>query len=197
MTEKKRILIWLGIMLAVVSLIWMVHICRSFYVENRELHDKVDRLQYTLAHSTIGLQRDTIRDSIPVVTQQVITIDKTNYKKMEADKELIADLKLKIAQVESENRTLLATQGQVVFKTAADSDSILRYADKWCDFTYLVKPKKLSYNVRDSLTTIVSREYKHKFLWWRWGTKGYNVHIVNHNPSSEIMYNRYIKVERK
>jgi len=195
MTQKKRILIWVGVLLGATLLMWFGQTCLSYVKENRRLHDQVSQLQNTLAHSTIGLQRDTIRDSIPVVSQQAVVIDKTDYKKMEADRKLIEELKLKIGQVESENRTLLATQGQVVFKTAADSDSILRYADRWCSFTYQVKPKMLSYNVRDSLTTIVSRIYKHKFLWWRWGTKGYQVHIINHNPNASVEYNRYIKVE--
>lgn len=190
MTQKKRILVWLAIVL---GLLLKTHI--DHLHERQEMRARISQLQQTLAHSTIELLRDTIRDSIPVVTQHVVTIDKTDYKKMEADEELIRDLKLRIGQVESENRTLLATQGQVVFKTAADSDSILRYADHWCNFTYQIKPRALSYSVRDSLTTIVSRTYKHKFLWWRWGTKGYQVHIVNHNPNATILYNRYIKVK--
>ena len=195
MTQKRRILIWVAIIASLMACWWVGQTCLNFIDERKALRDKVCQLQQTLAHSTIELQYDTIRDSIPVVSQTVITVDKTDYKKMEADRKLIEELKLKIGQVESENRSLLAAQGQVVFKTNADSDSVLRYADRWCSFTYQVKPKKLSYNVRDSLTTIVSRLYKHRFLWWRWGTKGYQVHIINHNPNASVEYNRYIKVE--
>lgn len=35
---------------------------------------------------------------------------------------------------------------------------------------------------------------KHKFLWWRWGTKGYQVQIVNFNPHPRINYSRYVEV---
>lgn len=35
---------------------------------------------------------------------------------------------------------------------------------------------------------------KHKFLWWRWGTKGYQVQIVSFNPHSRINYSRYMEV---
>ncbi len=156
-------------------------------------------MQYTLAHSTIGLQRDTIRDSIPVVKQQVVTIDKTNYKKMEADKKLIKDLNLKISQIESEMRLLIANQGHVTLQAAKDSDSILWYKDKWCEFEYLVKQKELYYKTLDSLITYIDREYKHKILFGliKWGTKGYNITHVNFNPNADIKYSRYIKVERK
>lgn len=169
----------------------------TFFVDrdNRRLKDEVSSLRHDLAHATIPLQRDTIRDSIPVVTQKVITVDKTDYKQMAADKQLIKDLNLKLNQVESENRMLLATHGQAQLKPSAESDSILRYHDHWADFTYYVKPQQLQYAVRDSLTTIVSRIYKHRFLWWRWGTKGYEVRHVSHNPNCSIEYNQYIKVE--
>lgn len=193
--EKKRIIIWLAIIAAIVGLSCTIETCRSAINENRELHSKVDQLQNTLSHSVVQVIHDTIFDSIPTASQPAIIIDKTDYKKMEADKKLIEALNLRIDQVESENRTLLATQGAVNLKPAADSDSVLRYKDKWCDFTYLVKPKQLNYSVFDSLTAIVSRQYKHKFLWWRWGTKGYDIHLVNHNPNSSVVYNRYIKVE--
>ena len=164
--------------------------------KNRKLKQEVGTMQHNTAHAITPLLRDTIRDSIPIIQQKVVVIDKTDYKQQVADRQLIKDLNLRIGQVESENHMLLATKNQVVFKTAADSDSILRYADRWCDFIYRTKQNTLDYSVRDSLTTIVSRQYKHKFLWWRWGTKGYQVHIVNHNPNGKIEYNSFIKVER-
>ena len=163
--------------------------------ENRELHQKEDQLSYAISHSTVEVRHDTIRDSIPVASQPVVIIDKTDYKKMEADKELLKDLNLKYSQIESEMRVLLANQGKVTLQASADSDSVLRYKDKWCEFEYQVKPRDLSYKTFDSLVTLVDREYKHKFLWWRWGTKGYKVTHVNFNPNAEIRYSRYIKVE--
>lgn len=196
MTRKERIIALVAIVLLAVVVSFKVgRKVYDFIKEKQELRERVEQLQYALSHATFELQRDTIRDSIPVVRQEVVTIDKTDYKALEADRQLIDELRLKIGQVESENRTLLAIMGQVVFKTALDSDSVLHYADRWCNFKYQVKPKKLTYSVRDSLSTIVSHTYKHRFLWWRWGTKGYQVHIVNHNPNARVEYNRYIKVK--
>ena len=38
--------------------------------------------------------------------------------------------------------------------------------------------------------------YRHHFLWWRWGVKGYKVKVVNFNPHSTIRYNTYVKPEK-
>ena len=186
----KKLCIALGIVAAILLVFATLVDC-----DNRRLKDEVSTLRFDLAHATIPIIHDTIRDSIPVVTQKVITVDKTDYKQMAADKQLIKDLKLKLDQIESENRMLLATHGQAQLEPSAESDSILRYHDHWADFTYYMKPQQLQYAVRDSLTTFVSRIYKHRFLWWRWGTKGYEVRHVSHNPNCSIEYNQYIKVE--
>lgn len=164
--------------------------------DNRRMKDEIKGLRNELAHTSIPMQRDTIRDSIPVIKQTVITIDKTDYKKQIADRQLIKDLQLRVAQVESENQMLLAIHGQAQLVASTDSDTLLCYHDKWCDFLYNVPQQTLNYTITDSVTTIVSRIYKHKFLWLRWGTKGYQLHIVNYNPHSSVKYNRYIKVER-
>lgn len=164
--------------------------------DNRRIKDELSTIKNDLAHTDIPMLCDTIRDSIPVIQQKVITIDKTDYKQQVADRQLIKDLQLRVAQVESENQTLLATHGQAQLVASADTDTLLRYHDRWCDFLYHVPQRTLDYTVTDSITTIVSRIYKHKFLWFRWGTKGYQLHTVNHNPHSSVKYNRYIKVER-
>jgi hypothetical protein len=190
--NKKQIALLIGGMIGISIMIGEYH---KMEVAKRELQEKVDALQQAVAHSTIELLHDTIRDTIPIASQPVVVIDKTDYKKLEADRELLKDLNLKYSQIESEMRVLMANQGKVTLQASADSDSVLRYKDRWCEFEYLVKPRELEYKTFDSLVTLVDREYKHKFLWWRWGTKGYKVTHINFNPRSEIRYSRYIKVE--
>jgi hypothetical protein len=150
-------------------------------------------LQLQLAHSVQKSDTFYIRDSIPVYRERIVEVDRTDYKRQLADRELIDALELKLSQVESENRTLLATRDTVVLDSL--NDSILTYRDKWLSFVYATKTRVLGCEVRDSLTTYVTREYKHRFLWWRWGTKGYNVYTVSHNPNCRVEYNKYIKVE--
>ena len=68
-------------------------------------------------------------------------------------------------------------------------------AEKWSDLQFRLQDSTFYYNIRDSLCTQVSREYKHRFLWWRWGTKGYHVTLINFNPHSKVLYNTFIQVE--
>jgi hypothetical protein len=161
---------------------------------NFSLKFQVRDLQVQLAESQQKADTFYIRDSIPVWKERIVEVDRTDYKKLLADKELIKSLQLKVAQVEAENRLLMGTRDTIYLRK--DRDSVLRYHDQWADFSYFEEKRRLEYSVRDSLTTYVTREYKHKFLWWKWGTKGYNVYHVNHNPNSRIYYNKYIRVKK-
>ena len=162
--------------------------------ENRVLRQQVRDLSVQLAMSVQKVDTFTIRDSIPVYKERIVEVDKTDYKKQLADRELIKDLNLRIGQIEAENRMLRSTRDTVVLTPV--NDSVLKYTDKWADFAYYTKERKLEYSVRDSVTTFVTREYKHRFLFWRWGTKGYNVFIVSHNPHSKVEYNKYISIKK-
>jgi len=179
------------------ALICLTFVCicaavRTYHV-NLDLKKQVNDLNVELAHSKIPLQKDTIRDSIPVVTQRVIEVDKTDYKQQLADKQLIKDLGLKIDQLVSENKMLRETRDSVLLK--AENDSVCSYHDQWADFEYLINRQLLKYAVRDSFDTFINRIYKHKFLWWRWGTKGYQVKHVNYNPNVDIKYNQFILIK--
>ena len=177
------------------------------YQSKSELESQVRDLQAQLSHATIPLKPDTIRDSIPVVTQQVVTIDKTDYKQQAADRELIKDLETKVSQIEAENTMLRKTLGQVTLKpmrpdtmtsgaVTPERDSIFAYHDRWVDFLLDTRSGALDYAVRDSFKTFIDRVPRHRFLWLRWGVKGYNIKIVNFNPHSHVEYNQYLKIEK-
>ena len=167
------------------------------------LNAQIRDLQTQLAHARIPMQIGTIRDSLPTASQQAVEVDKTDYKKQLADKELIKDLQLKVSQIEAENTMLRETLGKVRLepvRPAADSlptaaDTLFAYHDQWVDFRLNTQDHTLDYAMRDSLKTYIDRIPKHKFLWWRWGTKGYRVHHVNFNPHSKIRYSQTIIVK--
>lgn len=139
------------------------------------------------------MQRDTIRDSIKLVTQQVMVMDKGEYKLLAADRKLLEELNLKLRQVVSDQRVSMVTSDTVKTKRL---NSVYSYSDAWLSLRLDTADSILTYRARDSLQCIVAREYKHKFLWWRWGTKGYNVKVLNFNPHSTILYNSYIQVSK-
>lgn len=160
------------------------------------LKEEKERLSVELAHSRIPMQRDTIRDSIPVVTQTVVEVVPRRLKEALAGQEqTIRDLRLKVKQLEAAQTTSIETSDTVRARYQPQ-DSCFRYSDQWADLSLRLKDTTFYYNIRDSLATYVYREYKHRFLWWRWGTKGYQVKIVNFNPHARVTYNKYIKAER-
>lgn len=185
---------WVSILSVIVALIAI----GVFNSKNSELKDENNGLSVELAHAQIApaLEKDTIRDSIPVATSPVIKIDKASYKRELADKQLIKDLRLRLSQVESQQRS--GTEIHDTVRLEAKSSSRYEYSDKWTHLTLNMHPPDttLAYSVRDSITTIVYREYKHKFLWWEWGTKGYKVKIVNFNPHAKIGYEQYVIVDK-
>lgn len=137
-----------------------------------------------------------VRDSLNAVEskQLRLTIEELNEYR-EADAKLIKELKLKPAQIEYITHTKVVTKDSVVFVL---KDSCFNYVDKWAEFNGCIRSDTIDFNYKtsDSLSTVVNREYKHRFLWFRWGTKGYRMKIVNHNPRSRITYNEFIKIEK-
>ena len=178
-----------AIVMAIIFLFVYVSAARKL----NEARQEITELRFQLAHATLPLQRDTIRDSIEVVTQTVVVVDRPELKRaLDQERELVEELKLKVKQLEAMQSTTLETSDTVPAQYQA-SDSVFYYSDQWADLSLQLKDTTFYYNIRDSLATVVYREYKHHFLWWRWGTKGYRLKIVNFNPHSRVTYNKYIR----
>ena len=185
----KQLLTYAALLVAAV-----LAFCQMCEVEN--LKEERDRLSVQLAQAQIPLQRDTIHDSIEVVTQTVVEVVPKKMKEaLTADLQLIKELQLKIQQLEAMQTTTLETSDTVPAQYQP-RDSCFYYSDQWADISLQLKDTTFYYNIRDSLATVVYREYKHRFLWWRWGTKGYQVKIVNFNPHARVVYNKYIRAEK-
>ena len=105
------------------------------------------------------------------------------------------DLQQKVKQVEALQTTVVVTCDTVPAHHDA-GESLFYYSDQWADLQLSLKDSTFYYNIRDSLSTAVYREYRHHFLWWKWGTKGYRLKIVNFNPHVRVTYNKYIKAEK-
>ena len=161
---------------------------------NGKLKKENERLREELARQQqyVPLKRDTIRDTVEVVTQKVVAVEKMKEVLSDDDKRLIKDLGMKVKELESMQKVGMMTHDTVYLERKdSTSDSPLYYKDAWAEFEF--QNKRLKYSVKDSLAIAVRKEYKHRFLWWRWGTKGYEVKAVNFNPHSTIRYNTYVK----
>lgn len=192
MTEKleKKLAVILSFLMVLLTIFASFLIFESRQKKaNEALKMQLHQLQ--LKYSP--MQRDTIRDSVKLVTQQVMVMDRGKYKLLAADRKLLEDLNLKLRQVVSDQRVSMVTSDTVKTKRL---NSVYSYSDAWLSLSLDTADSILTYRARDSLQCIVAREYKHKFLWWRWGTKGYNVKVLNFNPHSTILYNSYIQVNK-
>ena len=192
MTEKleKKLAVILSFLMVLLTIFASFLIFESRQKKANEAL-KMQLHQFQLKYSP--MQRDTIRDSVKLVTQQVMVMDRGEYKLLSADRKLLEELNLKLRQVVSDQRVSMVTSDTVKTKR---QNSVYSYSDAWLSLRLDTADSILTYRARDSLQCIVAREYKHKFLWWRWGTKGYNVKVLNFNPHSTILYNSYIQVNK-
>ena len=154
---------------------------------------------------TPPMVRDTIRDTVEVVTQQVIVTEKVKEVISSEDKQLLKDLGTRLSAVESYQKIGMKTEAAVTLSpdtslayaeekgSSRHQDSVLAYHDAWMDLKYNTINQFLLIQLRDSLAIAVEKEHKHRFLWWRWGTKGYSVKVANFNPHSTVTYNKYIR----
>ena len=180
---------------------------------DRALRKEIESLREELAKQQqyVPLQRDTIRDSVEVITQKVREVEKIKEVLSKEDKQLIKDLGMKVKELEALQKTGIETR-DTVYLTAAlpqpteqdsvpteqdsvptEQDSLLVYRDAWTEIEYDQRQRKMAYKVKDSLDIALKREYKHRFLWWKWGVKGYDVKVMNFNPHATIKYNSVVK----
>ena len=153
------------------------------------------RRELALAQKYVPLQRDTIRDTVEVVTQKVVEVEKVKSALTKEERELLKDLGLKVRELESLQQTGIVTKDTVwlVEKDSTDGSPLV-YHDAWTDIEY--RDKRMVYAMRDSLAIALRKEYKHRFLFFRWGTKGYEVKVANFNPHSSVKYNTFVKKRR-
>ena len=162
---------------------------------NRELKKEIEMLREELAKQQqyVPLQRDTIRDSVETITQKIVEVEKIKEVLTQEDRTLLKDVGIATKELISLQKTGMETKDSVQLsaKDSTKADSPLYYKDAWAEFEF--QDKKLKYSVKDSLAIAVKKEFKHRFLWWKWGTKGYDVKVMNFNPHSTIRYNTFVK----
>lgn len=192
---KKKDFLMPAILIVVAAVIIFI---MTLLVKREQYRRKIERLQSQIEvlnswNIYPSIIRDTIHDTVPVASAPALVVTKEEYKKI-TDKALLKDLDVKPAAITSQLQTEISTRDSIKLRAApADNDYI--YHDHWTDIHLSLSDSILQYNMRDSIVMFIVRDYKHRFLFWRWGTKGYNVKLVNFNPRAKIKYLKYVKVE--
>lgn len=167
----------------------------------KQYEKEISDLKYQLAHAQqyVPMEKDTVYlpgDTVEVSTSPVIMAElKTLRKQHLIDERMIKDLGLKLKQLDAVQTTVTETKDTARAEYCHNL-KIYSYDDRWSHLEFSLSDSTFYYNIRDSLATVVYHEYKHRFLWWRWGVKGYKVKILNFNPHSTIRYNQYVKPEK-
>ena len=181
--------------LAAMFVVTMVAFIRSAY-QNGKLQEDLSRQTENMGSLTYDIQYGNLDDSLSVAKNTALQAKCDELKQLHlTDTKLIKELKVKLKDVKSIHTASSSTADTVRIEPVPNTaDSVFSYQDKWLSLHIDVPARLCQYTSRDSLTTIVSRTYKHRFLWWRWGTKGYQVQIINFNPHSRINYSRYVEI---
>lgn len=176
---------------------------RQLKKENEELREELLRLQ-----EWAPLEIEKFRDSLTAVAMSVRPVEDVKAVLSQEDRQLLKELRQKVKAIESYqkiglrteagvtlSRDTIATQGtdSAVNGRLPPVDSVLTYKDRWLDLKYNTGNRFLVIELQDSLAISVTREYRRKFLWWRWGLKGYEVKAVSFNPYTTVRYNSFVK----
>ena len=164
--------------------------------ENRRLKKGLDRQTENVGALNYDILYDKLDDSLPVAKNTALQAKVNELEQLHlTDTKLIKELKIKLKDVQAQHTLSAETADTVIIAPVpGTADSVFAYKDKWLSLHIDIPKRECQYLAYDSLATIVSRTYKHRFLWWRWGTKGYEVRIVSFNPHSRIKYSKYIEV---
>lgn len=180
--------------LTVIFWILFLFVVFGFTSCNRELKKEIEMLREELARQQqyVPIHKDTIRDSVEVVTQKIVEVERIKEVLTDEDRVLLKDAGIAAKELMSLQKTGMETKDSVLLeKKDSTPDAPLYYKDAWAEFEF--NNRRLSYSVKDSLAIALKKEYKHRFLWLRWGTKGYEVKAISFNPHATIKYNTYIK----
>lgn len=175
-------------------IITLIAVTCSFY--NLWKKEKEESQRHSDNVSTLSgeIKRYQYNDSLNVIENNALrfTIDELKAYRA-SDAKLIKELKSRPKEVEYITKTVTETKDSIVFIPV---NGFFHYSDKWAKFDINMSDSSFIYSFTDSIKSFIQRDYKHKFLWFRWGIKGYKITIINFNPKSRIKYNDFIKVEK-
>ena len=131
------------------------------------------------------------RDSLNMTEIGKLSLTVNELKQYRTDDaRLIKQLKLKPKEVQTIIKTKIVTKDSIIFVL---KDSCLNYKSEWLDISGCLDDT-LYINSKDSITQIFHKEYKHKFLFIKWGFLGIKQKIINFNPKSSIKYSEWIEI---
>ena len=163
------------------------------------LFHQIELLNGQIKHQKTKLNED-------VVTIQELQYSVNEFKSRQSeDAKLIKSLKLKLKEAKEVVKTVVETKIQyrdsLIYvnpgKWVWEKDTTWWSIREEIDMSSNPAKIDMKLQVRDSLTHILYKVPKFKFLGLRFGTKRYEIKVVNHNPDSEVKYSSWINISKR
>ena len=172
----------------IILFILLAAVTRLYNVTLKE-KERFEANQTTLMTS---LNNFKFRDSLNAVENGRLKLNLSELKELrEADFKLIKELKLRPKDVETITKVKVITRDSIIFQL---KDSCINYESEWTKVSGCIGDT-LSIETSDSIAFIAHKEYKHKFLFFRWGLERAKVKIINFNPRSSVKSPEWIDLK--
>ena len=172
----------------IILFILLAAVTRLYNVTLKE-KERFEANQTTLMTS---LNNFKFRDSLNAVENGRLKLNLSELKELrEADFKLIKELKLRPKDVETITKVKVVTRDSIIFQL---KDSCINYESEWTKVSGCIGDT-LSVETSDSIAFIAHKEYKHKFLFFRWGLERAKVKIINFNPRSSVKSPEWIDLK--
>lgn len=179
------------ILTIVVMFIGIVFLFRQNYALQAERDRQSENVEALMGE----VKHYKVNDSLNVASVYglQLTVDELKQHRAE-DARLIKELKLRPKDVDYITNTKVITRDSLVYRI--DSVGCFHYKDNWLKVDVCIGDNSMIIESRDSITQVVHVDYKHRFLWWRWGVKSIRQEVVNFNPRSTVEFSEIIKVSK-
>lgn len=166
--------------------------------------NKYQQNTYTLLSDIEKLRTDSSMQAYQV---QILSLNIDEYKKYRAaDAQIIESLKLKLKQVSAVSKQELEVnvpintivKDSIIFvNNATDTIKTITYKDQYVTFDGNIQNDSLTahFNVPVTISQVLYKVPKRKFLWWSWGCKAVKQVIITNNPYVQLNYSEYIEIK--
>lgn len=159
-----------------------------------ELKAENERLGVNMQSLAKAGEEYKFRDSLSAVSVIALNLKVSEMEELRReDLKLISDLQLKPKEIEYITKTTTVTERHVEYKV--DTVGCFHHSDKWLQIDACLKDSSMHIVSKDSIAQVVHPIYRKKFLWWKWGVKGFKQEVINFNPHSRVAFSEVIKVQ--
>lgn len=193
--------------IAVVSIILsLVAVIVWQFNSYRSLNDERNLYMSNTHALTIGMEQLRKDSTSQAVQIQSLTLTVDEYRKCsENDLKTIEDLKIKLKNVKAVSKQVYKVEAPVTAPVTHETERIdtlyvpyqkVEMHNEYIAFDGVIRNDtlKATVNVPITITQVLHKVPKHKFLWWTWGCSGVKQAVISDNPYVTIKYADYIEL---